>query len=95
MLEILTKGFRDAQQYLQGMRTLNEENLAEALKMIRMSLLEADVEFHVARSFMDRVKEQALGQVVQVKLKHKDQKLSIAPGQYFINLCHKELIRQE
>ena len=93
MLEILTKGFRDAQQYLQGMRTLNEENLAEALKMIRMSLLEADVEFQVARSFMERVKEQALGQVVQVRVKHKDQKLSIAPGQHFINLCHKELIR--
>ena len=58
-----------------------------------LSLLEADVEFQVARSFIDRVKEQALGQVVQVRVKHKDKKLSIAPGQYFINLCHKELIR--
>ena len=93
MLEILSKGFRDAQQYLQGMRSLNEENIAEALKMIRISLLEADVEFLVARSFMERVKEQALGQVVQLRVKHKDKKLSIAPGQYFINLCHKELIR--
>ena len=93
MLEILTKGFRDAQQYLQGMRTLDEENLGEALKMIRVALLEADVEFQVARSFIDQVKEQALGQVVQIKVKHKERKLSIAPGQYFINLCHKELIR--
>jgi len=93
VLEVLTSGFRNAQQYLQGIRTLNEENLTEALKMIRVSLLEADVEFQVARSFVDRVKQQALGQVVQVRVKHKDKKLKIAPGEYFINLCHKELVR--
>ena len=47
MLEILTRGFRDAKQYLQGMRTLGEENVSEALKIVRVSLLEADVEFNV------------------------------------------------
>ncbi len=93
MLEILSRGFRDAKQYLQGMRTLNEENLAEALKIVRVSLLEADVEFNVARSFLDRVKEQALGEIVQVKVKHKDKKLKVSPGDHFIRLCHDELAR--
>lgn len=93
MLEILSRGFRDVKQYLQGMRALNEENLAEALKMIRVSLLEADVEFQVARSFLDNVKEQALGEIVQTRVKHKDRKLSVTPGDHFIRLCHDELCR--
>lgn len=93
MLEILTRGFRDARQYLQGMRTLTEENLGEALKMIRVSLLEADVEFQVTRSFLDRVKEEALGEIVQTSVKHKDRKLKVAPGDHFIKLCHDELVR--
>lgn len=93
MLEVLTRGFRDVRQYLQGMRTLSEENLSEALKMIRVSLLEADVEFEVTRSFLDRVKEQALGQIVQVSIQHRDRKLKISPGDHFINLCHEELIK--
>ena len=93
MLEILSRGFRDARHYLQGMRTLNEENLGEALKIVRMSLLEADVEFQVTRSFLDKVKEQAIGEIVQVKVKHKDKKLKISPGDHFIRLCQDELVR--
>ncbi|MBI5249423.1 MAG: signal recognition particle protein [Desulfomonile tiedjei] len=93
MLEILTRGFRDARQFLQGMRTLNEENLAEALKMIRVSLLEADVEFQVTRSFLDRVKEEALGEIVHVSVKFKERKLKVSPGDHFIKLCHEELVR--
>lgn len=93
MLEILTRGFKEARQYLQGMRTLNEENLAEALKMTRVSLLEADVEFQVARSFLDRVKEAALGEVVLTRVSHRDRKLSLSPGDHFIKLCNEELVR--
>lgn len=93
MLEILTRGFRDVRQFLQGQRTLTEENLSEALKMIRVSLLEADVEFQVTRSFLEKVKEQALGQIVQVRVKHRDRKLRVSPGEHFINLCHDELVR--
>jgi signal recognition particle subunit SRP54 len=93
VLEILSQGFRDARHYLQGMRTLNEENLGEALKIVRMSLLEADVEFQVTRSFLDKVKEQAIGEIVQVKVKHKDKKLKISPGDHFIRLCQDELVR--
>jgi signal recognition particle subunit SRP54 len=93
VLEILTRGFRDARQYLQGMRTLNEENLSEALKLIRVSLLEADVEFQVTRSFLDRVKEQALGEIVQVSVKFKEKKIKVSPGDHFIKLCNDELVR--
>lgn len=93
MLEILTRGFRDVRQFLQGMRTLNEENLGEALKMIRVSLLEADVEFQVTRSFLERVKEEALGEIVQVSVKFKERKLKVSPGDHFIKLCHDELVR--
>jgi signal recognition particle subunit SRP54 len=92
VLEILTRGFRDARQYLQGMRTLSEENLAEVLKMVRVSLLEADVELQVTRAFLERVKEKALGEIVLTKVAHKDRKLKVAPGDHFIKLCHDELI---
>jgi signal recognition particle subunit SRP54 len=92
VLEILSRGFRDARQYLQGMRTLNEENLGEALRIVRISLLEADVEFEVARSFLERVKQEALGAIVQVKVKHRDRKLTVSPGDHFIRLCHDELV---
>lgn len=93
MLEVLTRGFRDVRHYLQGMRTLTEENLGEALKMIRVSLLEADVEFQVTRSFLERVKNEALGEIVRVSVKHKERKLKVSPGDHFINLCHEELVK--
>jgi len=93
VLEILTQGFRDVRQHLQGVRTLTEENLGEALKMIRVSLLEADVEFHVAGAFLERVREQALGEIVKVRVKHRDRKLTVSPGDHFIKLCHDELVR--
>ncbi|MEJ2718278.1 MAG: signal recognition particle protein [Deltaproteobacteria bacterium] len=93
MLEVLTKGFRDAQQYLQGMRTLTEDNLAEALRLIRVSLLEADVEFQVTRVFLDQVKEKALGEIVHTRVRHRERKLSVSPGDHFIKLCHDELVQ--
>ncbi len=93
MLEILSRGFQDVRQYLHGMRTITEENLSEALRMIRVSLLDADVEFGVVRSFLDRVKEQALGEIVQLSVKHKDRKFKVTPGEHFIKVCHDELVR--
>ena len=93
MLEILSRGFRDVRDYLQGMRILTEENLAEALKMIRVSLLEADVEFEIARSFIERVKEKALGEIVRTRVSHRDRKLKVTPGEHFTKLCNDELVR--
>src|SRR5690606_26049140 len=65
MFETLSKGFRAARNRLAGMAELTEENLDQALRDVRLSLLEADVEFNVTKQFLARVKEQAVGQVIQ------------------------------
>jgi len=93
VLEVLTKGFGDVRQYLQGMRTLSEDNLGAALKMIRVSMLEADVEFKVAGSFLQRVREKALGEIVRTRVSHKGRSLRITPADQFIKLCNDELVR--
>ena len=57
MFDVLTKGFRSAQLALQGKTQLTEENLAPALREVRTSLLQADVELSVAKAFLERVKD--------------------------------------
>jgi ABC-type nitrate/sulfonate/bicarbonate transport system ATPase subunit/(2Fe-2S) ferredoxin len=62
---------------------LTEDNIAEAVRDVKRALLEADVNFKVARDFIERVKAKALGQeVVQ----------SIQPGQQIIKIIHDELV---
>src|SRR4051794_23254017 len=68
---------------LRGQSRISEENIQDAIKDIRMSLLEADVNFKVVKSFVDRVKEKALGQEVMG---------SISPGQQFVKVVHDELV---
>lgn len=67
---------------VRGQSRITEENISEAIKEIRQSLLEADVHFKVVKSLVDRVKAQALGQDV---LK------SIDAGQQFVKIFHEEL----
>ena len=62
MLEVLTKGFKNAHERLSGVRELTEQNVDEALLDVRMSLLEADVDFQVVKDFLGRVKERGLGE---------------------------------
>lgn len=93
MFEALTKGFRSARQRLSGEAELNESNIDEALKDVRISLLEADVEFRVTKSFLARVKETALGEVVKLKVKHKGKKHKLTPGEHFIKICQEELAK--
>ena len=57
MLETLTQGFTAARDRLAGVREITEENIDEALRDVRMSLLEADVDFAVVKDFLARVKE--------------------------------------
>ena len=64
MLDAVTKGFRAAKHKLTGKAELSEANIDDALRDIRVALLEADVEFNVAKRFLARVKEKALGEVV-------------------------------
>lgn len=92
MLEVVTKGFRNARLKLQGKAAITETNIDEALRDIRISLLEADVELHVVKAFLTNVKEKAIGDIIKTKAYAKDKKLKIGPGDYFIKLCHDELV---
>ncbi len=91
MFEALTKGFRSAKQRLSGQAELTESNIDEALRDVRMSLLEADVEFRVTKNFLKKVKETALGEVVKTKVRYKGKKHKLAPGDHFIKICQDEL----
>jgi signal recognition particle GTPase len=61
MLETLTRGFTAAREKLGGTRELTEANVDASLRDVRMSLLEADVDFAVVTDFLTRVKQRALG----------------------------------
>ena len=61
MLETLTQGFTAARDRLGGVRELSDANIDEALRDVRMSLLEADVDFAVVKTFLARVRERVPG----------------------------------
>jgi signal recognition particle subunit SRP54 len=75
----LQRVFKD----LRGLGKISEENVSAALRDVRLALLDADVNFKVARDFVESVKEKALGQEVL---------LSIQPGQQVIKIIHDELV---
>jgi signal recognition particle subunit SRP54 len=68
---------------LMGKKTLTEDNISDAVREVRLALLDADVNYSVASNFVKRVKEKAIGDAV-IK--------SISPGQQFIKLVHEELV---
>ena len=68
---------------LRGQSKITDDNIQDVIKEIRMSLLEADVNFKVVKSFIDRVKEKAVGQDVLG---------SVSPGQQFVKIVNDELI---
>ncbi|MBF0260869.1 MAG: signal recognition particle protein [Magnetococcales bacterium] len=68
---------------LKGQGSLNEKNIRDAMREVRMALLEADVHLDVVKSFIARVREKSLGQEVMN---------SLTPGQQVVHLVHKELI---
>jgi signal recognition particle subunit SRP54 len=83
MFDSLSGKLQNAFRNLRGLGKISESNVADALREVRMALLEADVNFQVARDFIERVKAKSLGQeVVQ----------SIQPGQQIIKLIHDELV---
>jgi len=92
LLESVTQGFKTATERLRGVRELTEESIDEALRDVRMSLLEADVDLAVTRSFLGRVKERALGEKVQTRVRDRSgRKLKVTPGQHFVKICEEEL----
>jgi signal recognition particle subunit SRP54 len=92
MFETLTKGFRAARQRLSGLAELNEENIEQALRDVRLSLLEADVEFNVVKRFLQQVKEKAIGEVMATSATLQGQKVKVGPAERFIKICHDELL---
>ncbi len=89
--DILIQGFRAAKQHLAGLTELTEDNLAPALKEVRVSLLEADVEVHIVDRFLERVKDRALGQTMRTRASHEGKRLEAGPAEQFIYLCQQEL----
>jgi len=77
MFENLTEKLQRTFKNLRGQGKLTEENMNEALREIRVALLEADVNFKVVREFLDRVKEKALGTEVMTALSPAEQVVKI------------------
>ena len=82
MFSQLGDKLQDIFKDLRGHGTISESNINDALRQVRLALLEADVDFQVAKSFVARVKEKALGEEVL---------RSITPGQQIVKIFHDEL----
>ena len=84
MFENLSEKLERSFKTLKGEGKITEINVAETLKEIRRSLLDADVNYKVAKSFTDEVKEKAMGQNVLTAVK---------PGQLMVKIVHDELAK--
>ncbi|MBL9020276.1 MAG: signal recognition particle protein [Myxococcales bacterium] len=94
MLETLAKGFKAARQRLTGVAELTDDVIEDALRDVRLSLLEGDVEFSVVKRFLERVREQSRGKQVELRAKSKEYGTkTITPEQAFIAICQDELIK--
>ena len=91
MLETVSKGFKAARNKLKGRTAITPEVVDDALRDIRVSLLEADVAFEVVKRFVARVREKAIGEVVDTKVKTDKGVLRVTPQDHFVKICHDEL----
>jgi len=73
----LSEKLQDVFKDLRGHGTISETNINEALRQVRLALLEADVHYQVAKEFVSKVKQKALGQEVF---------RSVTPGQQIIKI---------
>jgi signal recognition particle subunit SRP54 len=83
MFENLQEKLQRAFKSLRGQAVLTEENISEALKQIRLALLEADVNFKVVKELIDRIQAKAVGQEVLTAL---------SPGEQVIKIVRDELV---
>src|SRR6184192_1931227 len=82
VLDSLSQKFETILKRLRGHGVLTEQNVAEALKEVRLALLEADVHFKIVKDFIDRVREKAVGhEVLQ----------SLTPGHQVVKVVWEEL----
>ncbi len=84
MFEGISEKLNSTLKKVRGYGKLSESNIQDALREVRLSLLEADVNFKVVREFIDSVKNRSLGQEVMQ---------SLSPGQQFVKIVHEELIK--
>lgn len=84
MFENLSDKLDRAFKLLKGQGKISEINVAETLKEVRKALLDADVNYKVAKQFTDTVKEKALGMDVLI---------SVSPGQLMVKIVHEELTK--
>src|SRR6185503_19680217 len=83
MFDSLSSKLQNAFRNLRGLGKISEDNVSESLREVRLALLEADVNFKVARDFIERVKSKSIGaEVVQ----------SVHPGQQIITIISDELV---
>jgi signal recognition particle subunit SRP54 len=92
VFEALSRGFREAQNRLAGLTELNDKNVQAALREVRASLLEADVELGVVKRFLEEVEQKALGTTVQTRVKHGGETHRVSAGEQFVKICHDELV---
>jgi signal recognition particle subunit SRP54 len=83
MFEQLTSRLESVFKKLRGYGKLSEQNMREALREVRRALLEADVNYKVAKEFISRVESKAIG---------RDVLKSLTPGQQVIGVVHEELV---
>ncbi|SHO51046.1 signal recognition particle protein [Desulfopila aestuarii] len=83
MFENLTDRLEGVFKKLRGHGILTEENIEEAMREVRMALLDADVNFKVAKDFVASIAEKAVGREVSK---------SLSPGQQVIKIVHQELV---
>jgi len=83
MFESLSERLEQSFRTLRGQGRITEINVAETLKEVRRALLDADVNYRIAKSFTDTVKQKALGEKILV---------SVKPGQMMVKIVHDELI---
>src|SRR5471032_1145741 len=83
MFENLQEKLQRAFKNLRGQAVLSEENIQEALREIRLALLEADVNFKVVKQFIDQVQAKAVGQEVLTAL---------SPGEQVIKIVRDKLV---
>ncbi len=84
MFDNLSSRLGDAARSLSGKGRLTEDNIKDTLRQVRLALLEADVALPVVKSFIERVREQAVGEEVTK---------SLTPGQVVVKIINAELVR--
>ena len=84
MFDNLTQKLTQTFKNLRGQGRLSEDNIRDALRDVRLALLEADVALLVVKDFIQNVREQAMGEAVAK---------SLTPGQVFVKIVHDELVQ--